>query len=145
MTANIFLSLPTSVVANSLCLFLSSDDLLALRATCSSMYKSFHEQGGDSELIWKNALKVDFQIKDDHGLQTLQYRKMETPSAKPLPIFGYPATEAVVVAPNAFECWKKWRKACLVFDRPVLNGRAKDMNGPCEFLGVCCRAKAFIA
>jgi hypothetical protein len=145
MTANIFLSLPTSVVANSLCLFLSSDDLLALRATCSSMYKSFHEQGGDSELIWKNALKVDFQIKDDHGLQTLQYRKMETPSAKPLPIFGYPATEAVVVAPNAFECWKKWRKACLVFDRPVLNGRAKDMNGPCEFLGVCCPAKAFIA
>ena len=135
MTADIFLSLPTSVVANSLCLFLSSDDLLALRATCSSLYKTFHEQGGDSELIWKNALKVDFQITDDHGLQTLKYRKMETPSAIPLPIFGYPATEAVIVASNAFDCWKMWRKACLVFDRPVLIRRAKDMNGPCEFLG----------
>ena len=134
MTTDIFLSLPTSVVANSLCLFLSSDDLLALRATCTSMYKTFHEQGGDSELIWKNALKVDFQITDDHGLQTLQYRTMEAAGAKQLPIFGYPASEAVVVAPNAFECWKKWRKACLVLDRPVFNGKANDMNGPCKFL-----------
>jgi hypothetical protein len=109
------------------------------------MYKTFHEEGGDSELIWKNALKVDFQITDDHGLQTLQYRKMESLSAKPSPIFGYPATEAVVVAPHAFECWKKWRKVCLVFDSTFFNGKAKEMNGPGEFLGFCCRVNASIS
>jgi hypothetical protein len=30
------------------------------------------------------------------------------------------------MAPNAFECWEKWRKACFVFDRPVLIRRGKD-------------------
>jgi hypothetical protein len=58
-------------------------------ATTKSPFEAHFIKGGDSELIGKNAVKVEFHISDDHGLQTLQYRKIEISSANPLPIYSH--------------------------------------------------------
>jgi hypothetical protein len=124
--------LPPTIFAQSVCPFLTGDDLLRFGGTCSGARRLIHDASStEMNMAWKRAVIHDFRLNEDDALTILR-TDTSSYSRDIFGAYGYDVRRHIATASNYFESWKAWNYISLCYFTRSSQYRRRKIHGGCK-------------